>query len=449
MPESSGRSRPLSQDLADAALEMAAILSTKRAARAPVSPAVSDLVYRGLRGWGLAQVRLARMAPKLPQPQISALLAIAWAALHEEMRAPYVIVDETVAAAKRIAGGKTGSNKNRKANSPDAVAGFVNALLRQSMAQAELAANDVLDPQARWNAPLWWIEKIQHDWLGEAPSMLDALASKGPLTVRLHARTGGSVADYLERLERCGLKGIQVGPRALAIEPAVPVQKIPGFDDGKVSVQDAAAQNICGIFDALAQDNSWSQKSTHILDACAAPGGKSIALAESYPATVWAMDASPQRLAALNRDLPRVALGLAGQIKPVVADVLDPATWPGQMPQAFDAIVLDAPCSASGVTRRHPEIPWRRSQQAIADVADIQRQMLDVLWGRLKPGGELAFVTCSVFRDEGECQQQAFLGRHADAALLPSPGRVWPCDDSLLSRSQDGFFFALFKKTKQ
>lgn len=455
MPEATGLSRPLSQDLADAAMKMAAIVSTRQAHRAgPLSPAVSDLVYRGLRGWGLAQIRLARLSKKSPPLEIAALLAIAWAALNDELRPAHVIVDEAVSAAKQMtiaSKRKAANNKPNKStnlhNGANPFAGFVNALLRQCMKDPVACARDAQHPQAKWNAPAWWIKRIQDDWPSQASSMLDALHGKGRLTVRVHVRAGLSIASYLDTLKENHLHGIQVGPQAVVIEPAVPVHRIPGFAQGLVSVQDAAAQNICSIFDPLAIEQSWGgSRPVHILDACAAPGGKSIALAQGYPATVWAMDVSADRLQALSRDLPRVASTLRGSIRPVAADVLDPASWPADLPAMFDAIVLDAPCSASGVTRRHPEIPWRRSPQGIADVADIQRQLLDLLWGRLKPGGELAFVTCSVFRDEGEHQQEAFLKRTVDARLMPCAGRVLPGDGLALGLSQDGFFFALFKK---
>jgi 16S rRNA (cytosine967-C5)-methyltransferase len=315
VPESAGHSRPLSEDLADAAMEMAAILGPRRAHHRRGdpqyahrhSPAVSDLVYRGLRGWGLAQVRLARMAKKPPEPEISALLAITWAALLDGMRATHVMVDEAVSAAKKLTA--TRGQPRSKADAAAVVtAGFVNAILRKTLAEPEAAAQDLLHPQARWNAPAWWIDRICQDWPQQGPDILDALQRKGPLTVRVNLRCGGSMAAYGDELRRQGFNGTPVGPQAIVIEPAVPVMSIPGFADGRVSIQDAAAQNICGIFDGLAKERRWDQAGAiHILDACAAPGGKSVALAQAYKATIWAMDASAERLQALGQDLPRVA----------------------------------------------------------------------------------------------------------------------------------------------
>ena len=427
-------SRPLSLDIAQAAREITVILEKTDSPRNSKLPsAVADLTYRGLRHWGLAQVRANRLAPKLPSTEILAVLAIAWAALREQLRADHVVVDEAVAAVKALAGEKRG---NFAAQTK--LAGFVNALLRKTLSDPAAALRDLEDPVAKWNAPLWWIQKIQADYAERSPAVLAALACRGALTLRL-SPLAPVMADYIALLAQHGFQGIQVGPHAVVVRPAAAVERIPGFSDGLVSVQDASAQWAGELFSDL--------NPTHVLDACAAPGGKTIALAQHLSATVWAMDQSSARLERLIRDLPRVQKTLRGTIKTIQADVLKPAGWPTDgLPKQFDAILLDAPCSASGVTRRHPEIAWRRDPQSIAYVVDIQRRMLDILWRRLKPGGELVFVTCSVFSEEGEEQQQAFLERTPDAVLMPSPGRCLPIANPEGGQDQDGFFFAKFKK---
>jgi 16S rRNA (cytosine967-C5)-methyltransferase len=436
-PKGSDLARPLSLDMADAAMQIAAIMSRDDQALAaqqrekPASPAVSDLVYRGLRHWGLAKVRLSRMAKLEPDKKISALLAIAWAALHEQMREPHTVIDQAVNAAKKLGGPKA--------------AGFVNALLRNT-SRDPAAVSDFENPVAKCNAPLWWIEKIKTDWGTHADSVLSSLRARAPLTVRLAAGLESDLEAYLNALRSSGLEGKVLGPAAISIDPPVPVDQIPGFASGKVSVQDASAQAVLSLFDV-----AFSGKPDHagftILDACAAPGGKTIALAQRYPATIWAIDKSLARLSRLNADRARVAPTFQGEIRPVVADVLNPESWPKEMPAQFDAILLDAPCSASGVVRRHPEIPWKRTPDDIQAVADIQRQMLDVLWARVKPGGELAFVTCSVFLEEGEAQARSFLERTSNAISRPSPGRLLPLASPETGRNQDGFFFAKFQKT--
>ncbi len=432
--DKTGSSRPLSQDIAQAAREITVILEKTDAPRNSKLPAaVADLTYRGLRHWGLAQVRAARLAPKLPGVEILAVLAIAWAALRDQLRADHVVVDEAVAAVKALAGEKRG---NLAAQTK--LAGFVNALLRKTLADPAAALRDLEDPVAKWNAPLWWIQKIQADYADRAAAVLAALAHRGALTVRL-SPSAPAIGDYIALLQKEGFQGFQVGPYAVVVRPAAAVERIPGFSDGLVSVQDASAQWAGELFSDL--------KPLQVLDACAAPGGKTIALAQHLSATVWAMDQSLARLERLKRDLPRVQGTLKGTIKTIQADVLKPGSWQAEgLPAQFDAILLDAPCSASGVTRRHPEIAWRRDPQSIAHVVDIQRRMLDILWRRLKPGGELVFVTCSVFSEEGEEQQQAFLERTPDAVLMPSPGRCLPIADPESGQDQDGFFFAKFKK---
>ena len=428
------KSRPLRADIAQAAREIAANLSadssTQGESRGPISPAVSDLIYRGTRFWGLTQTRLKRLASKSPEPQIAALLSIAWAALHCEMRPSHLIVDESVAAAKALTDTK--------------VAGFVNALLRKTLSDPDASRRDFEDPVARWNAPKWWIEKIKQDYAGQSESILDTLVQRAGLTIRLCGRHAPSIEAYSRLADACGLKARPLGAAAVALFPAVGVEKIPGFTEGWASVQDAAAQHACNIFD---DQKSPPDHRLQILDACAAPGGKSIGLAQRYSGVVWAADSSAARLARLARDMARVRHTLLAEIRPVVINILDAgALEAAEMPKLFDFILLDAPCSASGVTRRHPDIAWKRTPLSIASVVDTQRRMLDILWPRLRPGGELVFVTCSVFSEEGEKQQQAFLDRTPGARLLTSPGRCLPQARPDAGQDQDGFFFAKFQK---
>jgi 16S rRNA (cytosine967-C5)-methyltransferase len=423
--------------MAQAAQRIADLLSVDRHAESAALPAVSDLTYRGLRHWGLTQVRLQRLAPRPPALQVQALLSVAWAALQEELRAPHVVVSEAVTAAKKQAN--------------PATANFVNALLRKTLADPAASQRDTEHPIAKWNAPTWWIEKIRKAYPADAEQIRQALTSRAPLTLRLSTDPARR-AQTEQQLAAAAIEWISVGPQAIVLTSPLPVEQIPGFSTGLVSVQDAAAQWAGTLFDlpvnGLADAPAAAAGSgAQILDACAAPGGKSIALAQRYPGTVWAMDASAVRLKRLQADLPRAAPQLIAHIELVVADVLQPGSWPASLSnQMFDAILLDAPCSASGVVRRHPEIPWRRSAQDIAQAAKTQAAMLDVLWSRLKPGGELVFVTCSLFPEEGELQEQRFLQRTPDAVLLASPGRILPQSRILQGVDQDGFYYAKFKK---
>jgi len=413
------------------------MLGADRHVSGAVSPAVSDLTYRGLRHWGLTQVCLQRLAPRPPALLVQALLSVAWAALKEKLREPHVVVSEAVTAAKKEASAAT--------------ANFVNALLRKTLADPAAFLRDAEHPMAKWNAPMWWIEKIRQSYSAGADDIGQALTSRAPLTLRL-AGDVAAVERTQQMLSAAQLKWTRVGPAAVVLLSPLPVEQIPGFAAGLVSVQDAAAQWAGTLFDLPTERSDEQGARTpaggaQILDACAAPGGKSIALAQQYPGTVWAMDASAIRLKRLQTDLPRVAAQLKAEIQPVVADVLQPQNWPPLLEKMmFDAILLDAPCSASGVVRRHPEIPWKRSAQDIAQAAKIQTAMLDVLWPRLKPGGQLIFVTCSVFPEEGELQEQKFLKRTPDAVLLPSPGRLLPQSRLSEGVDQDGFYYAKFMK---
>lgn len=433
------RSPPLSRDLVRAAAEIEAVLASRdraygKSRQTSLTPSVSDLVYRGLRCWGLSQIRLQRLATKPPPIAIRSLLAIVWGALRETLRPDHVLVSEAVTAARHLGGIKT--------------ARFVNALLRRTLADPVAAQTDEQHPEARWNAPLWWIEKVQQQYPLAALEILQALSSRAPLTVRVCGPAPQAARDYLAELEMAGLRGWQVGPSAVTITPAVAVSGIPGFIAGRVSVQDAAAQRIVEVLDPARLPSS---RLPMILDACAAPGGKSLALAQTCSAVVWALDVAPQRLARLRSDLGRVEPTLRGQIRPVVGDVLETSFWEkgagaAGMPEVFDAIVLDAPCSASGVVRRHPDIAWRRTPEDIVRVVDIQRRMLDVLWRRLAVGGEFVFVTCSIFQEEGEDQVRDFLARTPDARPLSTMGRILPVSNAPAGVDQDGFFFAKFFK---
>jgi len=433
-------SPPLSANFAAAAQAIAHRMLGGQGSVAPPSPSVTDLVYRGSRYWGLAQVRCGRLAKQTPDPTILALLAVTWAALDQSFREPHVVVDEAVAAAKRLAPAAGRSTAAQK------ISGFVNALLRASLSDPAASAKDHQTPTARWNAPVWWIDRIAADYGEGSVVILDALATRAPLTVRL-CEHHLSLQGFIERLREKGLGGYQVGRRAVVIEPAVPVKKIPGFSEGWVSVQDSAAQHVIDLAQDLYQRIGRPLK---ILDACAAPGGKTFALAQSLQAKIWAIDVSASRLKRMQADWARVAPAAQSAVTFLQMDVLDDYAWEGRptLPDAFDLILIDAPCTGSGITRRRPEIAWRRDPSSLKAVVDIQRRLLDTLWRRLLPGGELIFVTCSVFLAEGEAQESAFLGRTPDARRRPSPGRILPATDAECGNDQDGFFYARFEKQK-
>lgn len=233
----------------------------------------------------------------------------------------------------------------------------------------------------------------------------------------------------------------------LATAQAVP--SLPGYAEGLFSVQDAAAQRAAPLLLNGLAAASGSTSPLRILDACAAPGGKTAHLLELADCDVTALDVDAKRCERMAQNLQR--LGLRAQI--VVGDAAKPASWwDGEL---FDGILLDAPCTASGIVRRHPDVRWLRRPGDVAQLAGIQSQLLKTLWPLLQPGGRLVYCTCSVFRAEGEAQIQTFLAHHTDAGLLPSPGHLLPQTSASslvfpdnLPGEHDGFYYAVLEKRR-
>jgi 16S rRNA (cytosine967-C5)-methyltransferase len=266
-----------------------------------------------------------------------------------------------------------------------------------------------------------------------------------PMTLRVNTRHH-SVAAYQDQLTGIGVSSQAVGAQGLQLNKALPVNQLPGFAAGHVSVQDAAAQ----LAAPLLMQGMDRQAEWRILDACAAPGGKTGHLLELYPqAHVLALDVDAARCERIHQNLQR--LGLQAQVK--AADAGQPAAWwDGQL---LDAILLDAPCTASGIVRRHPDVRWLRRPTDSGQLAQTQAMLLKALWPMLKPGGRLLYCTCSVFKGEGDETVQAFLQRNTDAQLLPSPGHLipgqapasLPVDHNPLGE-HDGFYYALLEKRR-
>jgi 16S rRNA (cytosine967-C5)-methyltransferase len=224
------------------------------------------------------------------------------------------------------------------------------------------------------------------------------------------------------------------------VAPAAAVEDLPGFAEGVFRVQDTSAQRAVSLLPLRPGDR--------VLDACAAPGGKTFLLSEQANVDIWAVDASARRLARLEKEWTRIRHRFGhARIFPVVAD-LSQALWPEGLPTLYDHVVLDAPCSGSGVVRRHPESAWVRSEAAVDALVALQSALLDRLWRVLRPGGQLLYITCSVFPQEGEEQILSFLARTPDAVRKPAPGQILPyyLDDGFLCVSGDGFFYARLEK---
>jgi 16S rRNA (cytosine967-C5)-methyltransferase len=376
------------------------------------------------------------LAPKAPPAQVDALLTCALALLWPDALqqsshyAAHTVVNQTVEAAKRIA--------------PQSVP-FINAVLRRFLReQPAIAAALLRDPVAYYNHPLWWIKQMQTDWPQDWQQVLHANQQHPPMTLRVNARRS-SAEDYVQQLANHGMAAKVVGPQAVQLHRPSAVQMLPGFAQGEVSVQDLGAQRAT----TMLLDKSLPARA-RVLDACAAPGGKTAHLLELIDCDVLAIDVDCVRLQRVNETLTR--LGLSAQVQ--AGDARQPSTWWDARP--FDAILLDAPCSASGIVRRHPDIRWLRRSTDIAALAKIQSAMLDALWPLLKPQGRLLYCTCSVFKAEGLAPIDAFLQRQPRAEWvktapftghsLPWPDNHLQSDGTVLGASPDGFFYALLEK---
>ncbi|HSW14372.1 MAG TPA: 16S rRNA (cytosine(967)-C(5))-methyltransferase RsmB, partial [Solimonas sp.] len=298
------------------------------------------------------------------------------------------------------------------------------------------------DPVARWNHPRWWIARLQQDHPQQWQRILQANNAAAPMTLRVNVRRVG-IDAMRARLQEAGIASTRIGPHGLVLAQPLPVQAILGFDEGLLSVQDYGAQ----LAAPLLLDEPTASTRPRLLDACAAPGGKTAHLLELTEADLLALDVDAARCERIHQNLQR--LGLRAEVR--AADAAQPASWWDGQP--FDAILLDAPCTASGIVRRHPDVRWLRREADIARLAAQQARLLEALWPLLKPGGRLVYCTCSVFRAEGDERIAAFVAHHSDAVLRPSPGHLIPGHAANAEGvpdngggEHDGFFYAVLQK---
>lgn len=435
---------PLSEQLAWAARAVMAVEQgrslTDAMARVPgaLRPGVQALSFHALRHWGQASVCLKLLAERPPQPQVGSLLGVALTLLlpiqegSNVQYAAHTVVDQSVEALGVL-------------RQPKGAVGFVNACLRRFLRErAELEAQTAQDVVARWNHPFWWVQRVRRDHPQHWQAMLQVNNQPAPMVLRVNRRKIARDA-YLTALHAAGIGAQQLAADGLVLEHPQPVERLPGWHEGWVSVQDGAAQ----LAAPLLLDAAQLPTGARVLDACAAPGGKTAHLLERADLDVLALDVDAQRCERIRENLSR--LDLQAQVK--VADAGQPAQWWDG--KAFDAILLDAPCTASGIVRRHPDVRWLRRPDDIAHLAEQQKRLLEALWPTLQTGGYFLYCTCSVFKMEGEQQVNAFLGRHPDAVLCPSPGHLLPGASGqadLNDNAQhglDGFYYALLHKRPQ
>jgi len=400
------------------------------AVAAPLRPGVQALAFHVWRNLGRAQALRSALVSRMPAPATDALLCAALALAWDEDAAPYdafTLVNQAVEALKRNP-------------ATAAQANFVNACLRRFLRErATLIAATDPNPEAQWNHPRWWVERLQREHPQHWQAMLSAANRHPPMTLRVNARKA-QVGEYLEQLRALGIAARPGDAQVIYLEQAVPVTQLPGFAQGVVSVQDAAAQMAAPL---LLQGLGAAVR---LLDACAAPGGKTAHLLELSGAAVTAIELDERRMQRVGHTLDR--LGLQAQLQ--VGDASLPQDWWDGVP--FDGILLDAPCTASGIVRRHPDVRWLRRESDIAQLAQLQGKILEGLWPLLRPGGRMVYCTCSVFLAEGSEQVQRFVAQNADARWLASPGHLLPGagGDAKLGdnppHDHDGFFYALLEK---
>ncbi|MBB4842935.1 16S rRNA (cytosine967-C5)-methyltransferase [Paucibacter oligotrophus] len=445
-PSSSAQSAPLQRLIAQVADAVQAVRGgrslTDLLARCPAElrPATQSLSFYVLRLLASAEGARVLLAPKPPPPKVEGLLLSALALLWPAEAAPYdahTVVDQTVSAVRKRL---------------PASAGFVNAVLRRFLREREaIVAAVQADPVARYNHPAWWIERLQQDWPEQWQDILAANNQHPPMSLRVHARQG-SAAAYVQRLAQQGIAARALGdwaPQAVVLERAVPVTALPGFAQGEVSVQDVAAQLAGPLLVQAQGELPRLPEHARVLDACSAPGGKTAHILELGDFDLTALDSDARRLSRVQDNLARLRLRARVQ----AADARQTAGWWNG--ERFDAILLDAPCSASGIVRRHPDVRWLRRDSDIAQLAQIQAELLHALWPTLKPGGRLLYATCSVFKTEGQQQIDAFLQRQTDAKLIEVSGlsgHLLPLADNGGEAAPgpavlDGFYYALLAKT--
>ena len=377
--------------------------------------AVQDLTYGTLRDFGRGDALLRPCLQKPLPTQLHALLLIALHRLEARPDQTHTIVDQAVTAAAAHAPG---------------LRGVVNGVLRNLLRRFDstLARLDA-DEVAHWRHPPWWIKRLRRSYPDAWSVILDAGNQHPPMSLRANARQL-TPAQGLARLEAAGIGGRLLDNGALLLDTACPVEHIPGFFDGAFSVQDAGAQWAARW---LAPEDGQ-----RVLDACAAPGGKSAHLLELADIELTALELDPLRARRIEDTLARI--GRSATVRVADCAALDD-WWDGR---PFDRILADVPCSGSGVVRRHPDIKWLRRNTDIPGFAVTQARVLDALWQTLAPGGTMLYVTCSVFDEENRTQVARFCARHADVQRVAIDNQIERI--VLPTVEHDGFYYALLRK---
>ena len=389
-------------------------------------PLLRALLYGSIRwhhrlAWQLERLVTRRLGRGRKDAELAALIRLGLFQLQWLRTPDHAAVSATVDAAALIGAGRA--------------RGLVNAVLRRfRREEGQFDAAVAEAPEARWSHPRWLIDAIESDWTTRTEGILEANNRQPPMWLRVNTRRIG-VDEYAAMLTRAGLSAERRDdvPSALLLEEPAPAASLPGYADGLVSVQDAAAQLAVAYLDL--------RPGQRVLDACAAPGGKTAHMLEACPrlAEVVALDRDPGRLEVAADNLAR--LGLAATL--IDGDATDTDAWWDSRP--FERILVDAPCSAIGVVRRHPDIKVLRRESDLDAVAALQARLLERLWPLLAPGGRLLYATCTVLKRENHVQVERFLTDIADASLAGGHARghrqLFPGEANM-----DGFYYACLEK---
>ena len=392
---------------------------------------VQELAYGTLRHWGRYEALARALATKpITDASLSALISVALYQLDHTDAPSFAVVDRAVDAAGALA-------------RPQAKA-LVNAMLRRYLREREALNAQVVaaSPVARWSYPRWWIGRVEADHPRHWQQILAVGNERPPLTLRVNRRAGTREA-LLARFAAEGIEASAAGAEGVIVDQPRPAAALPGFIDGAFAVQDLGAQLAAPI---LAPGEGM-----RVLDACAAPGGKATHLLELADIELTALDRDDARLPRVRENLARLGHGQRN-VRVIAGDAGEaPAWWDGR---AFDRILADMPCTASGIVRRHPDAKWLRRKSDLAALAGEQRRILRSLWPLLASGGLLLYATCSVFSEENEVRVSEFLAETPEALretirfdpeVAHDGGQLLPSGKGT-RHNQDGFFYALLRK---
>ncbi len=382
--------------------------------------AAQSLTFEAFRNKPKILQALKKFLHKEIDPEVEDLFVIAISTLLKESQnqyTAYTLVNETVNAAQK-------SLKTRHAK------GLINAVLRRVIENPQSLEIDVLEAQY----PSWWVKHLKRAYPLDLAPILEANLKPAKMFIRVNSKKI-SKKEYLSLLNDADILTLEIpqewqkiAPHAIALQNSMPVQLLPGFKDGLLSVQDLGAQIAAYLISPINEE--------YILDACSAPGGKASHLLELAKINLDVLEIDEERMQRVQENFSRLHL----QANILIGDAAHATSW--WSGKYYDAILADVPCSATGIIRRHPDILYLRRSEDIAQLQDLQRKIIMELWGLLKPGGRLLFVTCSIFPQEGELQLEWFVENLKDALRLECLGQILP------NEWHDGFYYGMLQKKR-